>query len=284
MKLLTLLITIFTLNANNQTPPKLHFNHIYFVLDSADLAAIQHSDFIKNKLTAFSIRTTTADSGDTWTGSYMYGIDNYLELFDSSGAGESLGIAGIGFSVDRLGEINKLDSILKKKYQTNIGIRERKFGDKMVPWFTNLYIDDSSFFNSTNIYFWVMEYRPEYFEYNHWAYSNNNFTRRTYLKEYDAERKNKLLRRFTGITLKTTKQEQEYLTNFLSLCDYKKTDANTLISPDNFSFHFAERNQDDRYSIESIEFETSGSVNYTIPISQNIQIVIDSTKGKILFK
>src|SRR5580698_592313 len=116
MKLLLLLLNFCALSASGQNP-KVHFNHFYLVIDSSDLNAIKHSDFIKNEFAAFTTRTTHADNGDVWTGSYLFGPDNYFEIFDSSGEGEPTGYAGMGLSVDSTGEINTLDSALKKKYQ-----------------------------------------------------------------------------------------------------------------------------------------------------------------------
>jgi len=74
-----------------QKVPQVHFNHVFLVLDSTDIDAINNSDFIKNNFAAFSTRTTTADSGRTWSGPYMYGTDSYFELFGPSGVNDSVG-------------------------------------------------------------------------------------------------------------------------------------------------------------------------------------------------
>src|SRR5438045_534131 len=114
MKILFVLFCLVRLSSEAQNMPVVHFNHIFLVLDSADMEAISNSRFIKDDLAVFSTRTTNADSGRTWTGSYMYGSDSYFEMFGPSGGGDSVGSSGIGFSVDAAGDILKLDSFLKK--------------------------------------------------------------------------------------------------------------------------------------------------------------------------
>ena len=284
MRMYLLVLTILSLPAHAQTLPKVNFNHFYLVIDSADLVAIKNSDFIKNKFAGMVTKTTKADSAATWTGTYLFGLDNYFEIFDSSGVGEPTGIAGIGFSVDGIGEIQQLDTILSKKYKIETRVREKQFDDKKVPWSTLLDIDDSAFNMQTHIYWWVMEYKPEYYDYNHWKYTNNQLTRATYLSQYAAERKNKIFKRFTGITLNTTSQEKDMLAGFLLNCGYKKIDDDSFVSPENFIIHFLDRKKSDRYAIASVSFETNEPHNGTEKITPNIEIEFQDTSGKIVFK
>ena len=261
-----------------------YFNHVFLTFDSADISAIRNSDFIKNEFAAFSTRTTMADSGRKWTGSYIYGIDSYFEIFGPSDVSDSVGFSGIGFSVDKAGDILRLDSQLNKNYKTVIELNHRKMDDKMVPWFTSLSIDDSAYFSNSHIYFWVMEYAHEYFDYNHFQHRNDTFSRIAYLKQYEDERKNKILKRFTGIVLNVTLQEKNFMSNFLSTCGYTKKDDSTFTSPDNFSFHFKARTRNTRYSINSLAFQTNSRVDKTIVISKNVWIVFRGDKGSIVFE
>ena len=170
MKLLLLFISLFTLSAHGQKLPQVNFNHFYMVIDSSDLSAILKSEFINNKFAPILSRTTKADSEVIWTGIYLFGLDNYFEIFDSSGIGEPSGNIGIGLSVDRIGEIKQLDTLFAKKYKTETSLRVKKFDEKKIPWFNELDIVDSSFYSQSHIFLWVMEYRPEYFDYNNWKY------------------------------------------------------------------------------------------------------------------
>ncbi|QEC68723.1 hypothetical protein FRZ67_15945 [Panacibacter ginsenosidivorans] len=284
MRMCLFLFSLFSLSAHAQKFPKVNFNHFYLVIDSADLVAIKNSDFIKNEFAAMQTKTTIADSAATWTGTYLFGLDNYFEIFDSSGVGEPTGIAGIGFSVDGIGEIQQLDTILSKKYKIETRAREKQYDDKKVPWSTLLDIDDSAFNMQTHIYWWVMEYKPEYYDYNHWKYTNNQLTRTTYLSQYAAERKNKIFKRFTGITLKTTMQEKNMLSGFLLSCGYKKIDEHSFASPEDFIIHFKDRNKNDRYAVESVSFECNEPHSGTEKISVHIQIEFQNNSGRLVFE
>ena len=284
MRICLLLLSLLSLSAHAQTLPKVNFNHFYLVIDSADLVAIKNSDFIKNEFAAMQTKTTKADSAATWTGTYLFGLDNYFEIFDSSGVGEPTGIAGIGFSVDGIGEIQQLDTILSKKYKIETRVREKQFDDKKVPWSTLLDIDDSAFNMQTHIYWWVMEYKPEYYDYNHWKYTNNQLTRTTYLSQYAAERKNKIFKRFTGITLKTTPEEKNMLAGFLLNCGYEKIDDSSYALPENFILELLNRNKDDRLAVVAVSFETNKTQNDTENISEKIKIEFNGNSGKIIFK
>jgi len=283
MRLFLLLLTICSICASAQNVA-VYFNHAFLTLDSADISAIRNSDFIKNEFAGFSTKTTIADSGRKWTGSYIHGIDSYFEMFGPSDVDDSIGVSGIGFSVDIAGDMSKLDSQLKKDYKTVTELNHRKMGDKMIPWFTSLKIDDSAYFSNSHIYCWVMEYTHEYFDYNHFGNRNDTFSRIAYLKQYEEERKNKILKKFTGIVLNVTPQEKAFMSKFLSACGYTEKDDSTFISPDNFSFEFKDRTRESRYSINSLQFETNSTEEKTIAISKNVQILLRSHKGLILFQ
>jgi Family of unknown function (DUF5829) len=271
------------LSVSGQKLPLVNFNHFYAVIDSTDLHALQSSAFIKNKFAALATRTTKADSSETWTGTYLEGLDNYLELFDVS-VGDPLGIAGLGFSVDGIGELNQLDAVLSKTFTTEKHLREKQYDDKKVPWYTALEIKDPVFDSLSRISFWVMEYKPEYFDYNHWKYEDNKLTRTTYLNQYEDERRNKILKRFTGLTLHATDKERQVISGFLSTCGYQKITDSSLASPEHFVIRFIHRNINDRYALASMEFETNMPLTDNIKVSENIEVQIKNMAGKIIFK
>lgn len=278
MKLFFTLMFLAAFSASGQTIPKVHVNHVALVLDSADLKAIKNSDFIKNEFAAISTRTTKADNGGSWTGTYLYGIDSYLELTVTSAWP-----SGLSLSVDRVGEILKVDSSLKKSFKTELRSRERMLDGKLIPWFSALAISDSAFFSTSHLYFWVMEYKPEYFDYKHWANNGKLLTATAYLKEFDKDRQNKILKRFTGATFKLTKQENQYLTSFLLNCGCRRTGANSFVSPDNFSFRLMPRDKNTRYSLASLEFEANRGDIESHVISEHIKIILNRGKGRIDF-
>jgi hypothetical protein len=272
------------MSASGQTLPQVNFNHFYLVIDSSELSAIQNSDFMKNEFAATITRTTKANIGEIWTGTYLEGVDNYFEIFDSSGCGEPLGNAGVGFSVDGIGEIRSLDSVLAKKYKTELSLQNKQYDDNTIPWFINLGIKDSVFDSLSHITFWVMEYKREYFDYNHFKHDNKKLTRINYLHQYERERKNKILKRFTGITFKATEEERTFFSQFLLNCGYKKMNDNSFASPENFILHFNQKKPGDRYAVDFVEFESNFLRADTVKITNNIHIQFQSFTGKIVFK
>jgi len=266
-----------------QKLPVINVNHFLIVLDSVDVAALKQTKFIRDTLTALDIRTTKADSSTTWTGIYFEGIDNYLEISDSLGSGLSIGLTSIALSVDKTGEIDILNSILSKDYKTVVGIREKSYNDRNVPWFKYLSINDSIFNNTSNIFFWVMEYKSDYFNYNNWKYKDDKLTRKIYLDQYRKERKNKLLTRFTGLTFKATDDERIKTIEFLLKCGFRKN-KNKYYSPENFEICFENKKASDRLGISEIKFECSKPIKLNRTITKNFQIFITNNNGVILLK
>ena len=129
-----------------------------------------------------------------------------------------------------------------------------------------------------------MEYKPEYYSYNHWAYKENKLTRLTYLSQYNSERKGKIFKRFTGITFRSTEQEKDFFSNLLLNCGYKKSGENSFQSPENFLIHFIPRTKNDQCAVASAEFDSNISRGGTENISNNIQIEFRNNTGKISFK
>lgn len=283
MRCLLLLVSLLSVSAYGQKVPLVNFNHLFIVIDSADLRALRQSAFINNKFAAVVTRTTKADSAETWTGTYFEGLDNYIELFDVS-VGDPLGNVGMGFSVDRIGDLKRLDSVLSKYGPTEIRLREKQEDRGKVPWYSSLIINDTAFYSTSSISFWVMEYKPEYYDYHRWKYKDSTLTRTTYLNQYEDQRLNKILKRFTGATLQARDKERQVLSDFLLHCGYQKMSDGSLVSPEHFVIHFMDRKTADRYAIASLEFETNRPLSDTVKISSTIEVRIQNTAGKIIFK
>jgi hypothetical protein len=280
------LIFLVCINVHGQEIPEVKFNHLYFVLEPHDLKAIRESDFVNDTLAACETRTVKADNQATWTATYLFGHSNYLELFETSGDDAYLGFLGIGFSVDKIGELNKLKNFLDKTYETGIGSRERILDSVKIPWFDMLVIIDSTFQAQSHFWFWIMEYKAEYFEYNNYTIDNNELTRENYLEKYASERKNKIVKRFSAVVMKLSPYEKEYITKFFDNIDYERINGNEYLSPDNFKFFIKNRHSGDQNTIESIKFETSKNFlsKKIVKISDNIVITIEGNEGQILFK
>ena len=113
-----LLIFLVLLFACTEKTPDLRFNHLYFVIDQADLEAIKASGFFNDTLVVTETRTTYANNQESWTGTYFYSESNYIEVFGNDNDEGLVTNCGIAFSVDRIGDINVLKKELDKSYET----------------------------------------------------------------------------------------------------------------------------------------------------------------------
>ena len=293
VKIATFIIILFVgcLYVSGQKIPEVKFNHLYFVLKPNDLKALQESLFIKDSFAACETRTTRADSQATWTGTYLYGSSNYLEFFEAPADDPNLGFLGIGFSVDKIGDLVILKEHLDNSSNTGIQGRERTIDSVNIPWFDALSVLDttmldSAFMSQLHFWFWIMEYKKEYFDFHGYTIENDLLTRENYLKKYKTQRENKIVERFSGVVMKLNPGEKEYITRYFSHIDYKKINDHEYRSPDNFRFIIKDREPGDSNSVELVQFETSKNYekNKVVQISENIYITFEADKGQIHFK
>lgn len=148
--------------------PPIHFNHLYIVLDDKTYRAIQASDFLCIAFPGLERRSTRTAAGETWSGTYFYCQDNYLELFGESTGRHwthraAAGWAGLAFSVDHPGGA----AAVKQSIQETFGytpyneLRQLKTADKTVNWFHYVRLAEALGVDSFDA--WVMEYHPDIF-------------------------------------------------------------------------------------------------------------------------
>jgi hypothetical protein len=281
----TFLLLFTSAQLSGQSIP-VKFNHLYLVIDSVSMNVIRNSDYVKNILTAFETRTTVADSGRSWTGTYMYGTDNYIELFDSvsSGMGLPAGVSGVAFSVDRVDELKSLNGILSKSHKLEENVRERDFAGKKIPWFNMLNIADSSFYNQSWFDFWLMAYRKEYFDYKKINYKNDILNGASYLREQEKYRKGKIIKRFSGVVMRLSDYEKNFLVAYFKRFGYNKISENEFLTADNFRFTLKPRAEGTNNTIERITFDKEKDTNQgNVKLSENILIKFTTNSGEIVF-
>ncbi len=257
-----------------QEIPKVHFNHVYCVLDSADFRAISGSDFVNDTL---CVHFTKPD----YYGTYLFDPSSFLELF--KGRKEKyLGFTGIAFSVDKIGELKILQDQLTKRYGSE---RSIDFQDSP-PFYSLSVMRDSAFHANSRIYLWFMEYKPEYFEHNNLKISDSMLTRENYLEKYTATGAGMLLKKFTGVVLNLNPAEKEYLTGIFESIGYNKINNDHFVTPDDFRILIKKRLPGDRKALDSIEFESSQYYpeETTIRISENILVLLNENSGRIVIK
>jgi len=286
------LLCLFLLcsNISGQELQDVHFNHLTFCLEYQDLNALRASSYVNDTLGVFETRTSPSDSLKPPAKSFLYGTSNYLELVGIPGNDPSLGFLTIVFSVDKAEGIRELKSYLDKYYQTSTRTMDRNLDGHDVPWYESLAVIDTSIIDSAfmaqaHFWFWIMGYKAEYFKYRGYTIDNGKLTRENYLEEYSLERKNKTIKRFSGIVMKLNPDEKNYISRFFEIIDYERISENEYLSPEKFRFRIVERESGDQNSLESIEFETSVDfLNKTaVRISDHISVYIHGKKGQIVF-
>ena len=112
MKHLLLLFSLFFLLPAYSQPlqQSIDFNHIYFVVDDATYDHLFDDPFIKDSLFLAHESTSSGEDG-SWTGKYLMGKHDYLELFKrSSFEGAQVGVLGIGFLLTAPADLEELQS------------------------------------------------------------------------------------------------------------------------------------------------------------------------------
>lgn len=166
------------MTADNPIPlPPIYFNHLYVVLDDKTYRAVQGSDFLRIAFPGTEHRSTLTAAGETWSGTYFYCQDNYLEFFGSgngpvTGAasrgghwqpGAQEGWAGLAFSVDQPGGTDAVRQRLHEQfsYEPFCELRQLQTRDSLVNWFYNLKLDERLGLGSFDS--WLMEYHADIF-------------------------------------------------------------------------------------------------------------------------
>lgn len=281
MKHWTMIVCVISTLGYAQIPP-VEFNHAYIVLDSSDYRAVTGSQFIQNEFSGF-FTLATATRTASWTGAYLFGDINYIELFGPSGSQHAAGDAAMALSFDRSGDIQKMQSVLDQKYGTELTVNQRNVNGSFVPWFHSLSIRDSSFFIRSHIGLWMMEYTKEYFAANHFPSADGSVTRKDYLLQHEEKRKNKYLQRFTGITFYASDDEIHFYTALLAACGFFHPSADTFVSPEGFTVAFERRNSGCPYAVKSLQFTTAVSVSKNVDVSDHIRIRMSGQSGEMIF-
>ncbi|MFC4698969.1 DUF5829 family protein [Glaciecola siphonariae] len=280
-----------SVNSNSQQiSSPVAFNHMFHVLSPDDFAALKNSSFIQDTFAASEKRTTGAD-GQQWTGLYLYGEQSYVEFFEPVGlkavmSNAEEGLSGIAFSVDFAGQLSTLSDKLEARYSVNAFTRNKTLENKeTIPWFDYLFFSNDGLSDDFLLTHWVMEYKREYFDYMKWGSSEHDITRKSYLADKSAARKNKVLKDFTGLHLCLNASELRYYRKWFKALEYKEPEADMFIGPaDGFTYRLSERKEQSASSLQSISFDNASEQQVRqITITENISIIINQTSGTIKF-
>lgn len=97
-------------------PPEVKFNHLYVVLSQSEFEAVRSSKFLLNQFAASDQGFPKFLPVDEQTQSiYLRGRDTYIELFGPDNKfGEPVGKVGVGWSVEKVGELDIVQDLLAK--------------------------------------------------------------------------------------------------------------------------------------------------------------------------
>jgi hypothetical protein len=141
----------------------IYLNHLFITVDDATFASINDSSFVRDELANFVAKTTKTGSGEAWTGLYLHGSETYLEIFRASPTQSNLGESGIGFGVDKSGELKSVERRLRALFGSKVKstLKTRLLNDQKAPWFHYLFVesDEERIKTLDN---WIMEYDKNY--------------------------------------------------------------------------------------------------------------------------
>ena len=183
--------------------PPVFFNHLYLVLDDKTYHAVQGSDFLRMAFPGHEQRTTLTGAGETWTGTYFYCQDNYLEFFGSGSSpvtgsatqgghwepGAQEGWAGLAFSVEQPGGADAVRQRLREQYHYEPfnELRQLYAKNKLINWFYNVNLAERLGMGSFDS--WLMEYHPDIFAHKGLPIPpDGGLTRRAYLSPWNQPR------------------------------------------------------------------------------------------------
>jgi hypothetical protein len=147
--LLTIILTACLSRAVGQTKDsvKVGISHIFFCIDSVTYNNLFQHEFIQ-KIFANARETTSKTLTDSWTGKYLMGRRSYIEVFAASvdsprrtELGDKFGDAGIVFRTKKLGDIDRINLLMKTDMkESSLKQNESDFDGKIVAFNYNLYL------------------------------------------------------------------------------------------------------------------------------------------------
>lgn len=141
-------------------------NHIMAVIDRRTADAVPASALLR-KYASFEIRTTKASDGAVWTGRYVNGVHNYLELFGPGDSGDDSPVGSLGVAIggDLPGITDRIGANLRRAgVEGETRMMRRPLGGKDVNWFNGVGIAHPLALNGAPAAeAWTMEFQSEFF-------------------------------------------------------------------------------------------------------------------------
>ena len=265
------------------------FNHLFIVIDDSTYKYLIDSLKFPENFAKISEKTMNAGS-ETWTGKYINGISNYLEIFKPGGAqGTKLGDLGLGFITNKLGTIDSLQNYWKKTLDSvhteNMVITD---SGKTSPWFKSVSIPNV---DSLRISAWVMENSRE--EMNFAGFTENDLTGEIEYSDYlkhvkaklhnipvDSVKNDRLFDKVTSLDISLSDRELSYLKKFLLNIGFAEKDNS--FSNENFKITYS-LSKSAHFLLKEIGFLLLKKIPKQKYSFRKIEMTVDGDKANMKF-
>ncbi len=287
--------TAFPVSLGQQDNPdyKKHikFNHLYIVIDDYTYKYLFDSLEFFNDFARITESKVNAGS-ESWTGKYVIGYNNYLEIFCPKGfEGGKLGNVGFGFMPNKMGTLDSLYSYWKAEMDSVVLIN-RVFVDengKSHSWFRAISIPDK---DSLPINIWLMENTKENMlfagftenelsnEIDYWDYSRH-FAANSSQTPLDSVKYGKLFDKVTSLNLTLSDKELSFLR--LYLLSFGFSEKAKTFSKDDFQINYLISNSH-HYIVNQIDFSLLGTLPCEKYTFRNIELSVKGDKASLKLK
>jgi hypothetical protein len=276
---------------NSSFEKHIRFNHLFVVIDDSTYKYMLDSlnflnDFSRN-------REDTVDTGDeSWSGKYLFGKNNYLEIFGTSGyEGAKLGDVGLGFMSNKLGTLDSLYRDWSISLDSVI-LTNRDFIDEhgeARPWLRTISIPNK---DSLQIEPWLIENTKE--EMIDAGFTENDLLNVIEFSDYsryrrakrlgispDSAKYDKLFDKVTSIYLTLSDKELSYLRQYL--IDFGFIEKNKAFSTNDFEVNFLV-SESRHFILNQIDFALSDTLPKQKHTFKNLELLVEGNKASLKIK
>ncbi len=267
----------------------IRFNHLYIVIDDSTYNSLFDCIQILDDFSENIEQTVTAENR-AWSGKYLFGSNQYLEIFKPVGDKQGrFGELGLGFLTDKSGTLNSVRNEWKRKKEKGSFSNRKIVRDgKSFPLFQMASIEQS---NDLSVFSWLMEYEEE--EMISVGFTQEDLKQVISWPEYAAHRKaadlnlmpdeikfEKTFDKITQLHITLTQNELESLKKSLRYFGFTE-EGNCLISQDisikyKISLHKG-------FVLNQIDFELSSSMEQGTFRCNNLEFIVTENKAHLKF-
>jgi hypothetical protein len=269
-------------NAPKTRPPQTFFNHLFVVFNQTDFDALRKSSFVRDELAASDQGLPKFHAVDeNCQAIYLRGLDTYLELLGPNNKfNEPVGKIGIGWSVEKVGELDTVQHLLTKNSTAEFTKELTRWDfdrEGAVDWYYALYHASSP---AANACWWFSEYHRDFIPalFPEKKLQGSRLARRDLLdSQYDPKR---IIKNVHSLTIELPKDAANALRSDLGTLGWnvEQFDSRTwILRGPEFRILLTVRQDIESAKLKSIGFTTNPGREPQGParIADGIEIVID---------